>query len=156
EIVDAVNVAGRDALRHVLDAVEEVRAREDAGQRRADALLEPAARTAVPVIRKELRQVRFAERPAIRATTDLRDDLLGAKVGVIAPVGMAREDALAARHRAQALRIERSADLERAHAEDPVLPAAGDEHPKLIVGLGERPASECDADLVRAGRSEEA
>src|SRR5690606_27280090 len=109
---------------------------------------------AVPVVREELRQVRFAERAAIRAAADLRDDLLGAEIGIVASVRMAREDALAARHRAQPLRVERSADLERAHAEDPVLAAAGDEHSQLVVRLGERSTAKRDADLVRAGRRE--
>src|SRR5690606_9347321 len=87
--------------------------------------------------------------------SDLRDDLLGAQVGIVAVVRMTREDAFAARRRAEALRVERPADLERADAVDAVLAAAGNEHLLLIVALRERPAAERHADLVRTRRREE-
>src|SRR5262245_40380977 len=54
------------------------------------------------------------------------------------------------------LRIERPLELEGAHAIQTILAAAWREHLQLIVGLGERSAFECHADLVRSRRGEEA
>src|SRR5690606_19310411 len=96
------------------------------------------------------------DRPAIRLRCELRDDLLGAEIGVGTLARMARENALAARRRAQARRVERPADLERAHAIDAILAAAGHEHLRLVVRFGKRAAAERDADRARAGLRREA
>src|SRR6185295_19537854 len=68
----------------------------------------------------------------------------------------AREDALAARGGGKALRVERSLNLEGVDAVHPVLTATGRELLQLIVGFGEGPPPERDADLVRPGGGEEA
>src|SRR5690606_17028299 len=116
-----------------LEAVEKVRAREDAGERAADALLEAARGNAVPIVGEELREIGLVDRPAIGPRRELGDDLLGAEVRVRALARMTREDALAARRRAQPRRIERTADLERAHPIHAILAAARHEHLRVIV-----------------------
>ena len=84
-----------------------------------------------------------------------RDDLFRAGrlgLGGRARCRLADEDACAARRLAQTFRVERSQQLERLDAVEPILAAALREHLQLVVGLGKCPALERDADLVRPRR----
>src|SRR5690606_18013417 len=137
DIVEAINLARRDAVRRRLDAIEEMRAREHARQRAAYALLE--ARELVPfvVVREEIDEVALRERPPVGERAEARQDLLGAGTRLDALVRMAAEDPRPARRLAEAARIERPADLERRDAEHAVLAAAGHEHLGMVVRLGE-------------------
>ena len=69
---------------------------------------------------------------------------------------MATENPLTTRRLAETLRVERTLKLERIHAIQTILAAAGREHLELIIRLGKCPALECDADLVWTGSGEEA
>src|SRR5690606_22660246 len=124
---------------------------KNAGNGRANAFLEPAELHAVAIVSEQLGKVGLRERTTVCPRAELGKNLLRAEVLVVAIRGMAGENALAARCRAQARSFERTADLERADAVHAVLPTARHEHLDLIVRFGERLATERHADFVRPG-----
>ena len=127
--------------------------------RAADAALEAAVLHAVLVVLHQLVHVLGRHRPPVGARRQRRDDLSSRTRPARRRSRRCRaatEDALAARRRTDALRVERSLQLERVHAIQAILSAAGREHLQLVVGLGKRPALERHADLVRSGRRGEA
>ena len=126
------------------------------------ALRTPASKpsfSAFFVVLEQLVHVVGGHRAPVRASCQRCNDLFGTsrlRIGLRAFGWMADENALTAGRRTDALRVERSPKLERAHAIHAVLAAAGCEHLQLIVGFGERPAFERHTDSVRSGRGEEA
>src|SRR6185503_9912690 len=156
DVVDLVDVARRDAGRRSFDAIEEIRARENAGEPAADTFLEAIRSDAVAVVREQILEILFGDRPTVRARRELAQDALRAELLVVAARRMADENLVAARRIRQTRRIVWAAHLERLHAEHAILTAARHERLELVVGLGERSALERDAHLVGARRRREA
>src|SRR5205085_6722396 len=97
----------------------------------ADPAFEALFRAFVVVLH-QLGHIVSGDRPAIRVFRERRED--GPRTrGLLL---LTNEDALAARRRTQALRVERSLKLEGVHAIQAILAAAGRDNLQLVVGLG--------------------
>src|SRR6185436_8002145 len=108
---------GRDALA----AVQEERACQKAGDGAADPALEAAVLHAVLIILAELGHIFAGDGPPVCAPGQGRDDLRRANLLRVGAIGVAAEDALAARGRTDALGVEWAPNLKGIHAIQPIL-----------------------------------
>src|SRR5687768_16766313 len=141
EIADAVDAAGRNVRRLFLDAVDEARRDEHAGQRDLNAGLEVPRRAPLPVKRHQRVEVRAGHGAAVRAPRDRRQDVLRARLFFRRGRGPADEDATTAWRVAGTGWIERPHDVDALHA------AAGGE---AVVGRAEGRIGVVDAGAARA------
>src|SRR5262249_40269746 len=124
EIVDRVGVTSVQSRGEVLAAIQEEGARQHARDGGANSSLEAAVFHTIVVIREKLIHILVGNRAAVGPFRHRRDDLSGADIGGIALVGMAYENAIAARRRADSGSTEWAEKLEGTDAVQPILSAS--------------------------------